>query len=168
VSPIYWLDAGVLISAHRGVYTPELVPGFWGFIEAKLRDGTLRMPKMCFEEITDGNDWLAKWCKGRRNIGYFCVKACDHSNVEDYQKIIAQFVYENNSYASAADFLKGGDSWVMAFALATGGYAVTEETTKKYKTKVKIRLVAKAKDVPFRLTCKNTREMCIELKARFG
>lgn len=165
---IYWLDGGVLITAYKGVYAPELVPGFWSFIDAQLRLGTVRMPKMSWEEIADGNDGLAKWCKDRRSIGHFCVKACDCPDVEKYQTLIADFVIANNSQQAAADFLRGADPWVIAYALATGGYVVTEELRRAYKSKIKIQHVAKAKNAPFRVTCKNTREMCIELGARFG
>lgn len=72
----------------------------------------VRMPKVCFDEVTDGSDWLAKWCKDRKNIGYFCVKACDHPDAERHQTLIADHVYATRSQASAAEFLKGGDSWV--------------------------------------------------------
>ena len=160
---IYWIDSGVLISSHRGLYAPELVPGFWNFIETNLKSGTIRMPKVCFDEITDGSDWLVGWCKDRRTIGYFCVKSSAHKDVHRCMTIVSDHVVATYSGPSAADFLKGGDPWVIAYAMATGGFVVTEELRNTYKTKVKIPTVAKQLRVPW----KATHEMCRELKAKF-
>jgi hypothetical protein len=154
---IYWIDSGVLISAKNGLYAPELVPQFWTFIETQLKGGNVRMPKKCFDEITDGTDDLAKWCKQRKNIGHFCCKA--NRDVQHHFSIIAAHVYTNHKQHAAAEFLKGGDAWVMAHAAATGGFVVTEELRNKYKGKVKIPTESKALRIPW----KSTAEMCKEL-----
>lgn len=154
---IYWIDSGVLISAKNGLYAPELVPEFWTFIEVQLQSGTVRMPKKCFDEITDGNDDLAKWCKQRRNIGHFCCRAS--REVQERFSEIAGHVYGNHPQHAAADFLKGGDAWVMAHAVATGGFVVTEELRNRYKGKVKIPTLCKTLRIPWRAT----HEMCKEL-----
>lgn len=159
---IYWIDAGVLIQAKNGLYAMDMVPAFWTFVESKLTDGTVRMPKMCFDEITDGNDELARWCKQRRNIGYFCCKASSSKNVQDRYGVIADYVVKNHPRHAAADFLKGADGWVIAHALATSGYVVTEELRNKYKSKIKIPVLAKA----LRATWKPTHQMCRELGFR--
>ena len=159
---VYWIDAGVLISAKNGLYAMELVQKFWTFIEAHLTAGTIRMPKMCFDEVTDGNDELARWCKQRRNIGYFCCKSSGR-DVQDRYGAVAEYVARNHKPHAAADFLKGADGWVIAHALATSGYVVTEELRNQYKSKVKIPIVAKAMRAPW----KATHQMCKELGARF-
>lgn len=159
---IYWIDAGVLIQAKNGLYAMELVPKFWTFIEVQLREGTVRMPKMCFDEITDGNDELAKWCKQRRNIGYFCCKSSGR-DVQAHFNTVAEHIANNHKPHAAAEFLKGGDGWVIAHAMATSGFVVTEELRNKYKSKIKIPIAAKA----LRVTWKATHEMCKELNARF-
>jgi hypothetical protein len=157
---IYWIDSGVLIGAKNTLYAPELVPVFWTFIEAQLKNGNVRMPKKCFDEVTDGNDWLAKWCKQRKNIGHFCCKSSSRE-VQDYFATIAAHVIANNSQHSAAEFLKGGDGWVMAHAAVTGGFVVTEELRNKYKSKVKIPTLCK--ELHPRIPWKATHEMCKEL-----
>src|SRR4051812_29192360 len=120
-----------------------MVPAFWTFIETKLKDGSIRMPKMCFDEVTDGNDDLAKWGKQRKNIGHFCCKASGDKEVQKQYAQIAEFVYEKYPQHSAADFLKGADGWLIAHALATSGYVVTEELKNKYKSKIKIPNISK-------------------------
>jgi hypothetical protein len=155
---IYWIDAGVLISAKNGLYAPELVPAFWTFIEVQLKSGNVRMPKKCFDEVTDGNDWLAAWCKQRKNIGHFCCKS-SAKDVQAQFSAVAEYVYSNHTQHAAAEFLKGGDGWVLAHAAATGGFVVTEELRNKYKSKVKIPTVSK----DLRISWKATHEMCKEL-----
>jgi hypothetical protein len=158
----YWIDSGVLIQSQNGHYAMELVPKFWTFIETELKAGTIRMPKMCFEEVTDGDDDLSKWCKRRKNIGYFCCTA--NRDVQERLGAVSQYVYDNYPPHVAADFLKGADPWVIAHALATGGFVVTEELRNKYKSKLKIPVIAKAMHAPW----KATYEMCKELGAHFS
>jgi Domain of unknown function (DUF4411) len=161
VASPYWLDAGVLIEAKNGLYAFELVPKFWTFIETELVSGAVRMPKIAFDEICAGNDDLAKWCKARKNVGHFCCKA--DKDVQNAMKTVANYVASNNKPHRAAEFLKGADGWIIAHAIATGGFVVTEETKGGYKSKVKIPDVSKALNCPW----KATHQMCKELKAQF-
>jgi len=161
VPAIYWIDSGVLIQAKNGSYGLDLVPKFWTFMEAQLKAGTIRMPKMCFDEVTDGTDELARWCKQRRSIGYFCCKS--DREVQERFRTVAEHVMSNHKQHAASDFLKGADGWVIAHAIASGGFVVTEELRNKYKLKVKIPIVSKAMRVPWRAT----HEMCREMKASF-
>jgi predicted transport protein len=158
----YWLDAGVLITAKNKYYSFKLVPSFWAFLEVQLKLGTVRMPKMSFQEITDGNDELAKWCKERRNIGYFCVKS-SHRDVQSRYEVIAEHVAKKYKPHQVAEFLKGADGWVIAHALESHGYVVTDEN-RRYPSKVKIPIVAK--DIGG--TWKTLFDMCKELNASFG
>lgn len=163
MSTIYWIDSGVLIQAKNGAYGMELVPKFWTFIETQLKAGTVRMPKICFDEVTDGTDELAKWCKARRTIGHFCCKSSGKDVQESY-RVVAEYVATKYKPHQAADFLKGADGWVIAHALATTGIVVTEELRNNYKSKIKIPIVAKALRAPWRAT----HEMCREMKANFS
>ena len=161
---IYWIDAGVLIQAKNGLFAMDIVPTFWTFIETKLKDGSVRMPKMCFDEVTDGNDELARWCKQRRNIGYFCCKASSDKDVQTRYSKIAEHVVANHSRHAAAEFLRGADGWVIAHALATSGYVVTEELRNNYKSKIKIPVISKT----LKATWKPTHQMCRELGFKAG
>jgi hypothetical protein len=158
---IYWIDAGVLITAKNRHYGFDLVPKFWIFMHGQLDRGIIRMPRIAYEEVTDGNDDLAKWCKERKKIGYFCVKP-DRA-VQDRYKLIADYVYEKYKSHQAAEFLRGADGWIIAHALESNGFVVTEETTNHYKSKIKIPAISKVMDAPW----KNTFDMCKELHATF-
>lgn len=84
----------------------DLVPKFWTFLETELNAGTIRMPKMCFDEITDGTDDLAKWCKQRKSIGYFCCKS--NKAVQESYGIVANYVATNKQASRCRRFLEGG------------------------------------------------------------
>jgi len=44
--PVYWIDAGVLITAKNGVLDFELSPKFWIFIDQHVESGQVRMPRL--------------------------------------------------------------------------------------------------------------------------
>lgn len=158
---IYWIDAGVLITAKNGLYGFELVPKFWPWLQEQLTIGTVRMPRIAFEEVTDGNDELAKWCKLRKSIGHFCVK--ENKNVQERYGTVAEYVNQKYTPHQVAEFLRGADGWLIAYALETQGFVVTEESTKHNKSRIKIPTVSKALSAPW----KTTADMCKELGAKF-
>lgn len=160
---IHWLDADVYIQAKNGPYPFDMIPGFWVFLAEQLELGNIRSPKMVYDELTDGNDILASWCKNRRNKG-ICVKA--DKTVQDCFRKITNHVYDKHKYKPrhAGVFLQGGDGWVIAHAMATNGVVVTQESEKTKKTKVKVPTVCKE----FGIKCINTYEMLAQLKARLS
>jgi hypothetical protein len=137
------------------------VPKFWIWIDGEIQKGTVRMPKIAFEEVVDGNDELAKWCRVRKGVGYFCVKP--GKNVQERYNAIADHVYTSYKPHQAAEFLKGADGWIIAHALESQGFVVTEENVAHNRSKVKIPTVCKAVHAPW----KNTFDMCNELNAQF-
>lgn len=152
--PIYWLDADVYIQAKNGPYPFELVPKFWAFLAEQLDYGTIKSPKMVYEEITAGDDLLSKWAKRRRSSG-LCAKTT--KDVQDCFKKIANHVHTKPSYRpqQAIVFLNGGDGWVIAHAMATNGIVVTQESDKKKSSKIKVPTVCR----DFGIKCINTYEM---------
>ena len=159
--PIYWIDAGVLIMASNGHYGFKLVPKFWIWIHGQIECGTVRMPKLAYQEVIDGNDELARWCKDRKGLGSFCVKP--EKEVQHRYKTIADYIYTKYKPHQAAEFLRGADGWLIAHALETHGFVVTEENIKHNLSKIKIPTVAKALHAPWRSTV----DMCKELEAKF-
>jgi hypothetical protein len=159
--PIYWIDAGVLIMASNGHYGFKLVPKFWTWIHGQIECGTVRMPKLAYQEVVDGNDELARWCKDRKGLGYFCVRP--EKEVQLRYKTIADYVYIKYKAHQAGEFLRGADGWLIAHALETQGFVVTEENVRHNLSKIKIPTVAKALHAPW----KNTVDMCKELGAKF-
>ena len=159
---IYWLDSSVLIESEKGMYARELVPKFWDFLSTNLDNGTIRLPSACYEEIVAGNDDVAKWCKLRKNSGFFCVRPS--REVQDIYARVAEWTVANNKPHVAQEFLRGADGWLIAHAIATpNACAVTEELRNKNTAKLKIPTVAKH----HKLRCLATHEMCRALQARF-
>ena len=159
---VYWLDTNVLIQASKGPYRFERVPQFWSFIAEQLELGNLRAPKMVYDELTDGTDLLAQWCKRRR-------KGLSVAATKEVQKCygdIANHVCGNYSAAKAHEFLRGADGWVIAHAMdmGTSGIVVTQESTRHRQAKVKVPTVCTALSVK----CINTYDMLEVLDFRIS
>lgn len=159
---VHWLDAGVLIQAKNRYYQFGLVPQFWEFLDAQADIGTIRVSKLVYDEIMNGDDDLSAWCKRRKTRG-FCVSPTKAVQ-EHYGKVVAH-VNGHAKYKShhVAEFLKGADGWVIAHAWEGKGIVVTEELTTGSTSKIKIPTVAKAVGVSW---C-NTFDMLKTLKAKF-
>ena len=150
---VYWADADVFIQAKNGPYKFERVPQFWSFLAEQIRVGSIRCPKKVYDELTDGKDQLAQWCKTRRRD--LCAQAS-----RDVQRCfgnVATHVHGNYSAPKAAEFLSGGDGWVIAHAMEMGvsGIVVTQESERHHNAKVKVPTVCQAIGV----RCINTYEM---------
>ena len=74
---------------------------------------------------------------------------------------VSAYVYGRFKAHQAAEFLKGGDGWVIAHVMDTGGTVVTKESEKSKGSKVKVPTVCKGLNV----RCINTFAMLSELKA---
>jgi hypothetical protein len=131
----------VFIQAKNKTYKFGRIPQFWAFLSAQLEAGTIKAPKKVYDEIAKGNDDLAAWCKVRKTKGL-----CVHSdkNVQDCYKQVANHVMNNSPLHQASEFLKGGDGWVIAHAMAEKGVVVTQESDRSKKQKVKVPTVCKA------------------------
>lgn len=160
---VYWIDAGVLIEAQRRAYPMAMLPQFWQFLHMQLEAGTVRMPRIAFEEITDAGrgDELAQWCKARKKLG-LCMP--ETKAVQARYGQIATHVQAKHPAQHARDFLNGADGWVIAYAFATQGIVVTQENERSYRSKVKIPTVAKFFTVPH---C-DTYKMLAALRADFS
>ena len=152
----YWQDANVFIQAKNKTYKFGRVPQFWAFLSAQLEAGTLKVPKIVYEELVKINDELATWCKARKTKG-LCVHA--NKQVQACYQQIANHVMTKYAERHANEFLKGGDGWVIAHAMAERGIVVTQESDKPTKTKVKIPNVCKE----FGVKCIDTYDMLEEL-----
>jgi hypothetical protein len=161
MTPVFWVDASVLIQAERKYYPFKRVPQFWAFIDQQLQSGNIRMPRLAYEEVASFGDDLSDWCKARKAKG-LCVRASKDVQQRCLAKVI-DYVYSNHPPHQAAEFLKGADSWLIAHALCEGGTVVTEET-RGVKMKVKIPTVTKTLGGAW---C-DTSDMLNSLDARFG
>ena len=161
--PRYWLDASVLIEAHRKTYPIKIVESFWVWLNGQIHAGVIVSPRQVYKEIAevDGHqDELAHWMRVRKDRG-LCIPAS--RAVQETVGKIQVYVYEEYDDVEAWEFSKGADCWVIANALVDNGIAVTKESTLRPEAK-KVRIP----DVccHFGVKCIDTLEMLRQLKAR--
>lgn len=152
----YWLDADVFIQAKNGPYKFERVPGFWVFLAEQLESGKIKSPKKVYDELTDGSDLLASWCRRMRHRG-LCVNA--DKTVQDCYRQIANHVHTKYKPHQANEFLRGGDGWVIAHAMAVSGVVVAQESERSKKGRVKVPTVCRE----FGIKCIGTYDMLDQL-----
>lgn len=58
---LYLVDASSLITAHNTYLALHRVPEFWDWLLHHGANGGVKMPKVIYEEVEDGNDALAEW-----------------------------------------------------------------------------------------------------------
>ena len=153
----YWIDADVLIQASNLHYPFRRVPRFWVFLDAQVKTGTILCPKIIWQEVCDGTGDLADWMRFRG--GGFCVAAS--KAVQTQFANVSEYVVDNYKGHQAAEFLRGGDGWVIAHALESGGTVVTQESVKSKKGRIKVPTVCKRLNV----RCLDTFKMLDEMNA---
>ena len=155
---VYWLDANVFIQAKNGPYGFSLVPKFWSFVSEQLEQGSIRCPKMVYDEVVDGKDDLAAWFKSRREKGL-----CRHPDetVQQCFGTVANHVATKFRPHQASEFLIGADGWVIAHAMHGDGIVVTQESDRSHKAKIKIPTICRV----FGVRCINTYQMLSALGA---
>ena len=163
----YWIDAGVLIQAHRGSLNINILPQFWQFLHTHLEASAIKMPRMAFEEVVEGgyDDEIVTWCKTRKKLGLCCN---EDKHVQERYGRLAAHVQEKYSRKpqQVRKWFDDADGWVIAHALAEqGGIVVSEEYEKgTYKSKIKIPALCKVFDIE----CINTALLLRKLKADFS
>jgi hypothetical protein len=127
----YWLDADVLINAKNGPYPMRNARGFWSALAGKVEEGSVAAPKRVFDEVTEGRklpDELAAWMKLRKEKG-LCIKA--NGAIDAYATAIGDYIFGGRYPVSEAlKFSKGGDPWLIAYALHYKGVVVSNESNK--------------------------------------
>ena len=133
--PIHWIDSSVFIEAKNGPYRFNVVGMFWAFLDTQIAAGTIRCPKLVYDEIVGNEaakDELAKWVKARRRSGLFVAP---DRHVQTAMGTVADYVQANYESHHAADFLRGADPWLIAHALHSNGIVVTHESKRPANVK---------------------------------
>jgi hypothetical protein len=162
--PRYWLDANVLIEAHRRSNPIGIAVSFWAWLATQVEGGIIVCPRSVYQEIAeqeDHRDEVARWVQNRKEKG-LCVPPT--REVTAHVGVIMQYVFEKYLPQHAYEFGKGGDAWVIGHALDDGGTVVTQESELHPDAKK-----ARIPDVcrHFDVRCVNTVEMLRLLKAKF-
>jgi hypothetical protein len=58
---LYLVDSSSLITAHNTYLALHRVPEFWDWLRHNGANGIVKLPKVIYEEVEDGNDELADW-----------------------------------------------------------------------------------------------------------
>ena len=123
----YLLDADVLIAAHRHRYPPDLFPGFWDCLSHHLATGHLLMIDRVVDEIVFPIE-LSQWVEQAAN-GYFPTTATQP--IADAYRQVMDWVQDNPQFtpATRAEFARGADGWLAAYAMVHGAIVVTNEVS---------------------------------------
>jgi hypothetical protein len=166
---VYVLDANVFIEAARRYYAFDLAPRFWESLVQHADNGEIESIDWVKKELGRGigkkgeEDELARWANGDFSRA-FC-STDEEDIIESYGKVMT-WVQGQSQYidAAKADFAKGADGWLVAYAAAKGRVVVTHEVlASDARRKVPIPNVCDA----FGVVCADTFKMLRELGVRF-
>ena len=161
---IYLLDANVFIEAARRYYAFDIAPPFWeSLIHHAANDLIQSIDRVKFE-LERGNDELANWATNHFNDAF--ASTDEEDVIESYSEVMS-WVQTQDQFldAAKADFAKGADGWLVAYAKAKGRIIVThEQPATDARRKVPIPNVCEA----FSVNYVDTFEMLRQLGVRFS
>jgi hypothetical protein len=163
---MYWLDADVMIQAKNTLYSFSIAKPFWDFLDEQAELGIVHSSVKVYGEIMsyeDQKDELVKWCKSRK----LTLFRHPDKSVQEIYTSVADHVAQTypKRQAKVADFLKGGDGWIIAHAKHSRGIVVTNENRRDATA-----LVPKIPNVchAFGIGCVNLPAMLTKLDFKFG
>lgn len=141
----YWLDTNVLVQSANKIYKFARYPEFWQFLTVKLEAGIILSAESVYRELVKGDDYLATWCKSRKQTG---LNTPAMGDVQQQYRLITDFVENEPKYARyhKTEFYSGADCWLIAHAKADNGTVVTHETEREYG-KIKVNSVCSKMNV---------------------
>jgi len=147
--PAFVLDANVFITAMRGYYAFDLAPGFWESLIYHARGGRILSIDYVKGELQKGKDHLAQWATNDFSHAFIST---DEEDVQESYGEVMTWVQGQDQFSDAAkaDFARGADGWLVAYAKAKGCIVVTLEVIKPdIKWKVPIPNVCQTFGVQF-------------------
>jgi hypothetical protein len=130
------LDANVLVNAHCGFLRRDLSPGFWHWLEAAFRSGTI----ICVDKIKNEPDGyegeLKRWCSSAPK-GFF--RKGDLFLLPHLAAVNAWAQGDDRFSQAAKDrFADDPDSYLIAHARLLNGTVVTYEKDRVERENIKI------------------------------
>ena len=159
---VYVLDANVFIEAARRYYAFDLNTRFWDILREQATNGVIESIDRVKDEL-DKEDELAEWASSSFIHAFYST---DQEDVINAYAEIMTWVQGQSQFndAAKADFARGADGWLVAYAVAKGRIVVTHEVAAPdAKSRVPIPNVCE----PFQVRFVNTFVMLRELRARF-
>lgn len=125
---IYLLDANTLINANNQYYPLERVPEFWAWLLDQGDKEKIKIPIEISEEITNGNDSVAKWLKDKEHAEKLILD--EGVEVVNLQKITEQGYGPNVTDIELIEI--GRDPFLISAALKdiNNRTVVTEEPSR--------------------------------------
>lgn len=126
---MYLIDANVLIRAHGDFYPIDRVPQFWDWLIEQGRRGSIKIPPEIYDEITAGDDALAKWSNDPDVKAALLLDETPDPLL--VQQVVAQGYEGDDPMFTDVDLDKiGRDAFLVAYALAgSGRVVVTKEVS---------------------------------------
>ena len=148
--PKFVLDANVFIEAARRYYAFDLAPGFWESLIRQTKNGRVQSIDRVKKELERGKDQLAEWAKGDFDFGF---DSTDEVDVIELYSEIVNWVQSQNQFTGAAkaEFARGADGWLVAYARVKGSIVVTQEVLAPPEAKIKVKIpnVCQAFNLPY-------------------
>jgi hypothetical protein len=149
--PVFILDADVFIEAARRYYAFDLTPvhHFWDLLLRYASIGRIRSIDRIKKELERGKDELAAWANDSFSEAF---ASTDEEEVSAFYAVIMNWVNDQAQFTDAAkaDFARGADGWLVAYAKVKGCVVVTHERpAPDSKNKVPIPNVCKKFGVSF-------------------
>ena len=158
----YLPDADVLIAAYRHRYPPDLFPGFWDCLSHHIVTGRLLIVDRVREEIIYPSE-LSQWVEQAAGFHFASTAA---QPIADAYRQLMDWVQDNPQFTpgAKADFARGADGWLAAYAIAHSAVVVTNEVSAPdARRKVPLPDICRQ----FRISCIDTITMLREISANF-
>ncbi len=159
----YLLDANVFITAKNFYYAFDLAPGFWDSLATNAANGNILSIDYVKRELEAHQDNLKDWIINNFVIAFNSTN--DNAVIQSYTNVI-NWVQNQNQFTDAAkaDFARGADGWLVAYAMAKGGIVVTLEILNlNIRRKVPIPNVCQQFGVQFVDTFEMLRQLGVQL-----
>jgi hypothetical protein len=141
----YLIDSSSFIEAKDRTFCFDICPGFWDWLDQQNAHGNVFSIERVYKELDEGNDILVPWIRLRKQRFFL---PDDTLSVNQMQQI-SQWATSGYNQQVSADFLRGADPFLIAFALAHGHTVVSDEIlVRAEKKKIKIPVVCEAFNVP--------------------
>ncbi len=143
------LDANVFIQASRRHYAFDIAPRFWDSLLHHAANGEVRSIDRVLEELERGKDDLAAWAHD--NFNSFFDTTDDGAVIQTFSDIMV-WVHAQSQFldAAKADFARGADGWLVAYAKVKNSVVVTHEVLNPaIRSKVPIPNMCQPFSVPY-------------------
>ena len=123
---VYLLDSNVFIQAARRYYAFDLAPRFWEALVLQADAGQIRSIDRVKSELKRGKDGLATWAIEAFSAAF--ASTDDTDVIRSFAEIMT-WVQAQGQYSDAAkaDFARGADGWLVAYARLNNCVVVTHE-----------------------------------------